>query len=138
MGLTVVDAGILIAFLDENDAHHLGANRELVSAQQRSDRIALPASALAESLVSPARKGEFSIAAVREFIERLPLLIVEIGLEIAVESAKLRASHGHKLKLPDALVVATAIQSGADVLITTDRGWPSKAKLGYRGNLIVL
>lgn len=138
MGLTLVDAGILIAFLDEDDAHHRGAKRELVSAQQRGDRIALPASALAESLVSPARRDESSVAAICEFIDRLPLLIMELDSEIAVEAAKLRARHGQKLKLPDALVVATAIQRGADVLVTTDRGWPTKSKLGYRGDLIIL
>ncbi len=138
MGLTLVDAGILIAFLDEEDAHHRGAKRELLSARQRGDRIALPASAFAESLVFPARRGESSVAAICEFIERLPLLIVELDSEIAVEAAKLRARHGQKLKLPDALVVATAIQRGADVLVTTDRDWPTKSKLGYRGNLIIL
>ncbi|MDA8276886.1 MAG: PIN domain-containing protein [Actinomycetota bacterium] len=138
MGLTLVDAGILIAFLDETDVHHRVAKQELVSARQRGDQIAIPASALAESLVFPARKGESSVATVSEFIERLPLLIVELDSEIAIEAAKLRARHGQKLKLPDALVVASAIQRSADVLVTTDQGWPTKSKLGYRGNLVVL
>jgi len=30
-----------------------------------------------------------------------------------------------KLRLPDALVVATAIELGATRVLTTDRGWPS-------------
>jgi len=138
MGLTVIDAGVLIGFFDESDAHHLGASKELANARQRGDQIAVPASALAESLVSPARDGEPSITAVREFIERLPLAIVELDSHVALVAARLRARHGQKLKLPDALVVATALRHGADVLVTTDRGWPTKRSLGFDGLLIVL
>jgi predicted nucleic acid-binding protein len=138
MGLTVVDAGILIGFFDESDAHHLRAKRELANARVRGDQIAVPASALAEALVSPARNGESSVMAIREFIERLPLVVAELDIEIAVVAARLGARHGQKLKLPDALVVATAIQKGAGVLVTTDRGWPTKSKLGFEGNLIRL
>lgn len=138
MGLTVIDTGVLIGFFDESDAHHLGASKELANARQRGDQIAVPASALAESLVSPARDGEPSITAVREFIERLPLAIVELDSDVALVAARLRARHGQKLKLPDALVVATALRHGADVLVTTDRGWPTKRSLGFDGLLIVL
>ena len=138
MGLTIVDAGILIGFFDGSDAHHLGAKRELANARQRGDQIAVPASALAEALVSPARAGESSVAAMREFIKRLPLVVAELDSEIAVVAARLRARHGQKLKLPDALVIATAIQKEANILVTTDRRWPAKSKLGFEGNLIRL
>jgi toxin FitB len=138
MGLTIIDAGILIGFFDGSDAHHRGAERELASARQRGDQIGVPASALAEALVSPARAGESSVTAMREFIERLPLVVAELDIEIAVVAARLRARHGQKLKLPDALVIATAIQNDASALVTTDRGWPTKSKLGFEGNLIRL
>ena len=138
MGLTVIDAGILIGFFDDSDAHHLGAKRELANGRQRGDQIAVPASALAEALVSPARDGESSIMAIREFINRFPLVVAELDTETAVVAARLRARHGQKLKLPDALVIATAIQHGAGALVTTDRGWPTKSKLGFEGNLIRL
>ncbi len=138
MGLTIVDAGILIGFFDGSDAHHFGAERELANARQRGDQIAVPASALAEALVSPARAGESSVTVIREFIERLPLVVAELDIEIAVVAARLRARHGQKLKLPDALVIATAIQREADVLVTTDRGWPARSKLGFPGNLVKL
>ncbi|MEX6430219.1 MAG: type II toxin-antitoxin system VapC family toxin [Ferrimicrobium sp.] len=138
MGLTVIDAGILIGFFDESDAHHSGAKRELANARERGDQIAVPASALAEALVPPARDGQSSVMAIREFIERLPLVVAELDIEIAVVAARLRARHGQNLKLPDALVIATAIQKEAGVLVTTDRSWPTKSKLGFKGNLIRL
>jgi predicted nucleic acid-binding protein len=36
----------------------------------------------------------------------------------------LRARHA-RLRLPDALVIATAVERSADELITTDRRWPT-------------
>ncbi|HEY5303008.1 MAG TPA: hypothetical protein VIJ86_03000 [Acidimicrobiales bacterium] len=89
MGLTVIDAGILIGFFDESDAHHLGAKRELANARQRGDQISIPASAIAETLVSPARHGEPSVAPILEFIERLPLVVAELDIETAVVAARL-------------------------------------------------
>jgi predicted nucleic acid-binding protein len=137
MGLTVIDAGVLIGFLDESDAHHEASTRELESARRRGE-IAIPASALAESMVAPARKGDPSLEAVREFIDRLPVFVAELNAELAIIAAQVRARHGQKLKLPDALVVATAINLEADVLVTSDRGWPSGATLGFEGVIVTI
>ena len=52
----------------------------------------------------------------------------------AVTAAALRARH-RSLKLPDALVIATAIHLDADHLVTTDRRWPSRSRLGLRGRI---
>jgi predicted nucleic acid-binding protein len=137
MALTVIDAGVLIGFLDESDIHHSASTRELESARRRGE-IAVPASALAESMVAPARNGDPSLEAVREFIDRLPVLVVGLDAEVAIIAAQIRARHGQKLKLPDALVIATAINVEADVLVTTDRGWPSRIKLGFEGITVTI
>jgi len=137
MGLTVIDAGILIGFFDASDAHHLGAKRELANAQQRGDQIAIPASALAEALVSPSRHGESSVTAILEFIERLPVVVAELDIDTAVVAARLRARHGQKVKLPDALVIATPSTLKPAYLSQLIEGGP-KSKLGFEGNLIKL
>jgi predicted nucleic acid-binding protein len=138
VGLTVVDAGVLIGFLDAEDAHHKAAHRELAEAQERRDRIALPASALAESLVGPARRSPEDLATAQEFIDRLPIEVAELTREIVVAAATLRARHRARLKLPDALVIATAQVLDADVLLTTDRNWPKRGALGLRSRLVEL
>jgi predicted nucleic acid-binding protein len=138
MGLTVLDAGVLIGFLDNGDLHHSAAVREFESARHRGDEIVIPGSALAESMVTPARKGEPALEALREFIERLPVGVAQLDAEVAIIAAQIRALHGPRLKLPDALVVATAINIEAEVLVTTDRGWPSKAKLGFDGIIVTI
>ncbi len=134
MGVTVVDAGVIIGFLDANDAHHSTAHRALGDARSRNDRIVLPASAFAEILVGPARRGVDAVAAVRGLVDRVPLAVEPLDAEIAVVAAAIRARHP-SLKLPDALVIATASHIDADHLVTTDRGWPTRAKLRLRASI---
>ena len=124
MGLTHLDAGVIIAFLDGDDAHHDAARSALTEAVDDTERLALAASALAECLVGPARTGPQAVEIVRTLVERLPASVVDLDADIAARAAGLRARH-RSLKLPDALVLATAEQSGADRLITTDRRWPT-------------
>jgi predicted nucleic acid-binding protein len=89
----------------------------------------MAASALAECLVAPARQGDAAVATVRRLIDRLPISIVSLDVDIATTAARLRAAH-RSLRLPDALVIATAIEGSADELITTDRRWPGADALG--------
>lgn len=128
MGLTVLDAGVIIGFLDANDAHHGAAHAALRDAQGRNDRLVLPASAFAETLVGPSRKGTAEIAVVRHLVARIPLDVEPLDAEVAVVAAAVRARHP-SLRLPDALVIATAKHLKADHLVTTDRHWPSRTKL---------
>jgi predicted nucleic acid-binding protein len=136
VGLTVLDAGVVIGFLDGADPHHERARAALGDAGQRGDSLLLPVSAFAECLVGPARRGDAAITAVREFVARLPITIVPLDAAIAEAAARLRARHGGRLRLPDALVVATALVLDADRLLTTDRRWPRRASLGLRGQLL--
>jgi len=134
MGLTVLDAGVLIGFLDENDGQHRTAYQALDDALARNDQVVLPASAYAEVLVGPSRVGVDAVETVRRLAVRLPLVIAPLDEEVAVAAADLRAHH-RSLKLPDALVIATAVVLDADLLVTTDRRWPSRSSLGIRATI---
>lgn len=124
MGLTHLDAGVIIAFLDGSDAHHDAARSALSTALDNAERLSIAASALAECLVCPARRSTKGVELVRTVIDRLPVTVVHLDEEIATQAAMLRARH-RSLKLPDALVIATAEHSRADQLVTTDRKWPT-------------
>lgn len=128
MGLTHLGAGVIIAFLDADDAHHDAARSAVADALDNADRLSIAASALAECLVGPARRGPKAVEVVRALLERLPVSVVDLDTDIAMRAARLRARH-RSLKLPDALVLATAAQSAADRLITTDRKWPTARAL---------
>ncbi|HUZ86758.1 MAG TPA: PIN domain-containing protein [Candidatus Baltobacterales bacterium] len=118
MALIVVDASVVIALLDPADALNPGARRALEQVAEAD--LAIPASALAETLVAPARAGK--LEEVRASIRALELRVAETGEEVAVEAARLRARN-RSLRLPDALVLATAEVLGADVVLTGDASW---------------
>jgi len=138
MGLTVIDAGVLIGFLDAADGHNEASLQAFGDARDRQDRVVIAASAFAEALVAPSRAGADAVADVRGFVDHFPVEVVPLDEEIAVVAAGLRGQHAGKLKLPDALVVATAMHLGADVVVTTDRGWPTRKALGLTAVLIIL
>lgn len=125
MALTVLDAGVLIAVLDGDDAHHAAAEDLLREAFAAGDDLAVPASAYAECLVAPLQRGPGAAATVDGLLDALPARVVPITRATARVAAELRARHGRALRLPDALVVATALDLRADRLLTTDAGWPS-------------
>lgn len=124
MDLTVLDAGVLIAVLNADDAHHDRAREAVAAVRDRGDRLVVPASAYAEILVAPLRQDPARGDLVDEFLEALPASVEPATREIARYAASLRARHGSRLRLPDALVVATAIVLSADRVVTTDGRWP--------------
>ena len=128
MGLIHLDAGVIIGLLNADDDHHGSASAALARAQHDRDRFAMAASAFADCLVGPARRGDRAVTVVEQLFERLPIEIVVLDAATAHTAATLRARH-KRLRLPDALVIATAIRGAADELITTDRGWPTKRAL---------
>lgn len=125
MALSVIDAGVIIGVLDGNDAHHESAKRAVRSAVERGDALAVPASAYAECLVGPARRGRDAMRVVDAFLADLAVDVEPITRQVGARAAQLRARHGARLRLPDALVLATAMHLGAERVLTTDAGWPS-------------
>ncbi|MGE0135778.1 MAG: type II toxin-antitoxin system VapC family toxin [Dehalococcoidia bacterium] len=136
MGLIVLDAGVLIAFLDAADTHHAPAREALAAASAAGDSLALAASAYAEVLVGPSRRGDAEVEQLRAFVGRFPVRVVPLNEAIAEAAAVLRARHGSRLRLPDALVIATAVVLDADVILTTDRRWPSRSALGLPARIV--
>jgi predicted nucleic acid-binding protein len=125
VGLTVLDAGVVIAVLDAGDVHHAAARKALTEARDRDDELVIPVSAYAECLVSPSRTGTASIATVDRFLDGLPARVEPATRAIGAAAATLRGAHGPSMRLPDALVVATAAVLEADRIITTDARWPA-------------
>jgi predicted nucleic acid-binding protein len=124
MALTVLDAGVMIGLLDGRDAHHKAAKETLGGCLEQGDRFVVPASAYAEILVRPFERGGRAPRVIDNFLESLPAEVEPISRGIARQAARLRATHP-TLPLPDALVIATALDLKADLVLTTDKRWPS-------------
>lgn len=137
MGVSVFDAGVMIAGLDASDAHHAATARALSAARDRGDSFVIPASAYAEILVRPAAQGAATVARLDAVIDAFPIAVADATRAIARRAAMLRARHT-SLRLPDALVIATAAELDADHLLTTDRRWKAIRGLGLRGRLTIV
>lgn len=123
MGISLLDTGAVIAFLDRDDAFHTSASGAVREAARR-DQLMLSAVSYAE-LLTGARLGKRSERAVKGFCERLVQSIVPVDQEIADLGASLRAAN--RIRLPDALILATAQAVPASKVIGTDAGWAGLA-----------
>ena len=124
MGLALLDSSIVIGALNRDDAIHEAAVRA-VRAERDRNALAISALTYAEILVGPLRAGGWAVAVVERFAAQMR--IVDLSPDIARLAAELRAARG--LKLPDAVIVATGLRLGADVILTADARWKGIEKV---------
>lgn len=125
MAVAVLDASFVIALFDSNDPHHTRAVAAL--GEQRDRHKVLPASAYAECLVGPLRRGPKTAETLERAIAEHALEVVPIDRALAHSAADIRARHA-TVGLPDALVLATGEVLEADVVLTADRTWTRYSK----------
>lgn len=107
--MIVLDASVLIAHLDDRDAHHERAKRVLGDTD--GEPLGASTISLAETLVAPARAGRLADAT--EALERLGVRELPLGRDAAGRLAQLRTDTGRKL--PDCCVLLAATERDAAV-----------------------
>lgn len=105
--MIVVDASVLIAYLDSEDVHHDRA--EALLANEIDDDLAISSLSLAEVLVVPARERRLDV--VRRALADLDLVELPFPTDAAVKLAQLRADSN--LKMPDCCVLLAAEEEQA-------------------------
>lgn len=121
--MIVVDASVLIAHLDEQDALHARAEDALIEAAH--EPIGCSTITLAEVLVGPARHDRLEAA--RTAIHTLGVNEVPLGDDAPGRLATLRANTA--LKLPDCCVLLAAQDARADTVLTFDQGLAQAVEL---------
>ena len=118
--MIVLDANVVIAFLDDRDAHHRFAVDLLES--NSFDEFACSVITLAEALVHPTAAGvqDAALAAVT----RIGVRILPLAPTDAAEIARVRSTYG--IRMPDAVVLHAAIGYSASVM-TLDEGLAAAA-----------
>jgi predicted nucleic acid-binding protein len=128
VGLTVLDSGVVIGFLDGGDRFHRSATRALGEAFHEG-ALVLPMIAFAEIQVGLLLAGaEASFLAT--MCAGLAIDVAPLDVSVASRAARLRVGamgdrRRRQWRMPDALVVATALDAGASAILTTDRRWPA-------------
>lgn len=114
----VLDSDAVVGFLDRDDALHDAADaaiRDLV----REQRLLVSVVTYAEVLTG-ARMGHHDEGRVRGFFAQLISEILSVDMTVADNAAKLRSRH-KPLRMPDALIFATAVTNPeVDLLVTGD------------------
>jgi predicted nucleic acid-binding protein len=105
----VLDASVLIAFLDGDDNHH-GAAEQLLT-EVIDDGLAVNSLTLAEVLVAPVRHGRLNGALAA--LQALEVQELAFPANTAVRLAQLRADTG--LQMPDCCVLLAAEEAAASV-----------------------
>lgn len=118
--MIILDANVLIAFLDESDSHHRDS-KNLIEANFL-EGFGVSAVTLAEVLVYPAKAGKEDRAL--SSIRRLGVKTIGVESEDGMSIAQLRANHA--IRMPDALVLHCALSTGSRVA-TFDRGLKTAA-----------
>ncbi|MGQ0777369.1 MAG: type II toxin-antitoxin system VapC family toxin [Pseudonocardiales bacterium] len=113
--MIVLDASVLIAYLDSHDDHHVAAETLLAGAVD--DDLGVNSLTLAQVLVVPARDGR--LEPVQRALRDLEVEELPFPSDAAVRLAQLRASTG--LRMPDCCVLLAAVDAVATVASFDDR-----------------
>jgi len=122
--LVAFDSAPLIYYLEEHP-RYLPLSRELFGAMAQQQTVGLTSVlTLLEVLVVPLRAGRETLASEyrRILSHSRGLTLFPIDQAICERAAKVRAENAW-LRTPDALQIATAIEHGAQVIVTNDRRW---------------
>jgi predicted nucleic acid-binding protein len=122
--LIVLDASVLIAHLEANDAHHQRATALLLAAAD--EPLAASPLTLAEVLVGPAQTGNLRTA--QRALDELEIRAVPLEDDAPERLAMLRATY--RLRLPDCCVLLAAESARARVATFDDRLSEAATQLG--------
>ncbi len=90
-----------------------------------------------ELLVRPFRAGPSAVGVVQGFLAHFDgLRLLPVDDATAVEAARIRALAG--FAAPDALIVASYLVGGFDILVTNDASWPARLDTAAPGREIVV
>lgn len=119
----VIDTSVVLAYLTGTEPSSPLATR-LFDAFIATGRnpAALSTVTVEEILVRPFRRGSAAVATAEGFLRHFAeIRLVDVSYDIAREAARIRSVTG--LRTPDALIIASAVVTAADILLTNDLSW---------------
>lgn len=111
----VLDANVLIALLTSHDAHHEWALDLFIDCVE--DKLVISSLTLSEAMVHPARNGQMDV--MLRNISSLGIEVSQLDQAGSINLAYIRART--ELRMPDALVLHTAIEQNASLATLDSR-----------------
>jgi len=127
--MIVLDANVLIALFDADDAQHVRAETLLLS--HDDEQLSLSALTLAEFLIRPTAAGVAARAQL--FVANMGIIVSPLLGDDATYLASLRGATG--LKMPDAIVLWLAQSSSAKLMTLDDH--LARAAMGLGIDVVV-
>jgi predicted nucleic acid-binding protein len=128
-----LDSSALIAYHSPVEPTHPLVKHLLARVERDTDVLQACYSVLSatELLVRPIRAGVSEFAFMHSFLTDFPNLRgLPVDLAVATQAATIRATTD--LKLPDAIIVATALLAGCEVIVSNDERWKRRLSPLYR------
>jgi predicted nucleic acid-binding protein len=119
--VALLDSVTVAGFLDRDDVFHVAADTRVREIAGR-EKLIVSVITYGEMLTGAAL-GHHDQIAVRGFFAHLIDEVHSVDRTVAERAAQLRAGKP-ALKMPDALILATADLQHADLVITGDQRWP--------------
>jgi len=130
----VLDSGVVVGFLDRQDALHDAADAA-IREYARGQRLVASVVTYAEVLTG-ARLGHHNEDDVAGFFRGLLSAVLPVDVAVADTAADLR-SRFKSLRMPDALILATAeADPEVDLIVTGDRQLTKVSGLGVQVRLL--
>ena len=111
MGKTLVDTSVVIALGNQHDVHYQSAITDYNDRQKQQLRISVVT--LSEALVIPARYGTNEFNQISRMLKLTFNDPLDVTNSIASSAVNIRAQS--KISLPDALILATALEHEMDL-----------------------
>lgn len=121
--LVALDTSVWIYHFEGSSAYGRAADSVLEAVNQGRVAAVVSELVLLELLVAPLKKGAQDVADEIELtLLHFPhLQLAPVTRGVLVRAAETRARYG--LRTPDAIMVATAVESGATLAVTNDVAW---------------
>jgi predicted nucleic acid-binding protein len=128
--LIALDTSVWIYHFEGSAAYGRGADNVLEAIAQGRILAVVSELVLLELLVAPLKKGAQDVADEIELaLLHFPnLQLAPVTRGVLVRAAEIRARY--RLRTPDAIMVATAVESGATLAVTNDDSWRKVKEIG--------
>ena len=117
----LLDTSIFIYYLEEVEPYYLLAEEIFNEIVEANVTGYLSAISITEFVTKPLADGKVSeVERFRQFLSCLSIQVLAVTYEIAERAGQLRSQYP-SIRTPDALIVATALESGCGVFVTNDK-----------------